>query len=386
MTSKSIPIASVYPGVRGDLVGIAPYGAPQLDVPHLLNVNENPYPPSEAVTETILNKVTQALQTANRYPDRDFIELRGKLASYLTQDTGVLLNADQIWAANGSNEAMMHIFQAFGGPGRRALSFSPTYAMYPEYARESHTQWLTQARDNDFLLRSETVVSAIEEHVPAITVITSPNNPTGTAVGLDVIESALQAAASLSGRLGFQALVVVDEAYGEFRRDGVGSAIELLGKYPNLIVTRTMSKAFAMAGLRLGYLATDPSIVNALQIVRLPYHLSAITQATALAALEHSGELLQRVAELRKTRDETVSWLQSVPNGEGTIKAAESDANFIYFGTFPDRDKVWQDLLNEGVLIRATGPDGWLRVSIGTSADMQAFKNALLNSLGVQEN
>ena len=386
MTSKSTPVTSVYPGIRGDLVGIAPYGAPQLDVPHLLNVNENPYQPSEAVIETIVNKVSQALTTANRYPDRDFIELRGKLASYLTQDTGVVLQSDQIWVANGSNEAMMHIFQAFGGPGRRALSFSPTYSMYPEYARESHTQWLTQARDSDFTLRAETVTSAIKEHAPAITVITSPNNPTGTAVGLDVVESALQAAASLSERLGFEALVVVDEAYGEFRRDGVSSAIELLSKYRNLIVTRTMSKAFAMAGLRLGYLAADPSIVNALQIVRLPYHLSTVTQASALAALEHSAELLQKVAELRIIRDETISWLKTVPYGEGTIETAESDANFIYFGTFPDRDKVWQDLLNAGVLIRATGPNGWLRVSIGTRADMQAFKNALLNSLGVQEN
>ncbi len=167
-------------------------------------------------------------------------------------------------------------------------------------------------------------------------------------------------------------LVVVDEAYGEFRRGGTPSALELLPRHRNLVVTRTMSKAFALAGARLGYLAADPAICDAIRVVRLPYHLSAVTQAVALAALRHAPELLGRVDDLRAERDATVAWLR-----EHGLEVADSDANFALFGTFGDRHAVWQGLVDRGVLIRETGPDGWLRVSIGTSAEMSAFKEAL---------
>jgi histidinol-phosphate aminotransferase len=172
-------------------------------------------------------------------------------------------------------------------------------------------------------------------------------------------------------------LVVVDEAYGEFRREGVPSALELLPQHRNLVVTRTMSKAFAGAGLRLGYLAADPAICDAIRIVRLPYHLSAVTQAAALAALGHAPELLGKVEELRAERDQLVDWLR-----EQGLEVADSDANFVLFGRYADRHAVWQGLLDHGVLIRETGPEGWLRVSVGTPAEMTAFKNALTDVNG----
>ncbi|WP_375475166.1 histidinol-phosphate transaminase [uncultured Jatrophihabitans sp.] len=349
--------------LRDELRGAHPYGAPQLDVPVALNTNENPYPPSERVVRAVAVAAADAARTLNRYPDREAVALRADLAGYLSSDTGVELRPEQVWAANGSNEIMVQLLQAFGGPGRTALSFAPTYSMYPEYARDTHTRWVVGRRAADFTLDLPHALAAIEEHQPAVVLLASPNNPTGTALPLEDI-AALAAAAP--------GMVVVDEAYGEFRRAGVPSAATLLPSSPRLVVTRTMSKAFAFAGGRLGYLAASPAVVDAVRIVRLPYHLSAITQSVARVALAHAPELLAAVAELRAERDRTVDWLRAIG-----LRAAESDANFVLFGTFEDRHVVWQGLLDRGVLIRETGPEGWLRVSIGTAAEMATFRTAL---------
>jgi histidinol-phosphate aminotransferase len=349
--------------LRDELRGEQPYGAPQLDVPVALNVNENPYPPSEKVVSAIASAVAETARTLNRYPDRDAVALRADLASYLVADGGVGLSVDNVWAANGSNEVMQHVLLAFGGPGRTVLSFAPTYSMYPEYARDTHTTWVAGRRAEDFSIDPAVAVAAIAEHQPSVILLASPNNPTGTALPLADIEVILQAAPGM---------VIVDEAYAEFRRDGTSSALTLLPDYPRLAVTRTMSKAFALAGGRLGYLAAAPAVVDALRIVRLPYHLSATSQAVARVALAHADELLATVAELRAERDRTVDWLRT--NG---WQVADSDANFVLFGTFADRHAVWQGLLDRGVLIRETGPDGWLRVSIGTPSEMAAFRRAL---------
>jgi len=345
--------------LRDELRGELPYGAPQLDVAVRLNVNENPYPPSSAVIADIAAAVADAARGLNRYPDRDAVALRADLAAYLGHD----LSADEVWAANGSNEVMLQLLSAFGGPGRVAVSFAPTYSMYPEYARDTHTGWVVGRRRDDFTIDRAHALGVIAECSPHVVLLASPNNPTGTALPLDVIEAICEAAPGI---------VVVDEAYAEFRRTGTPSALSLLPRYPRLVVTRTMSKAFAFAGGRLGYLTAAPAVVDAVRIVRLPYHLSAVTQAVARVALAHADELLTRVDELRARRDETVDWLR----GRG-LQAADSDANFVLFGTFPDRHAVWQGLLDRGVLIRETGPDGWLRVSIGTPDEMAAFRSAL---------
>ncbi|HEV6954976.1 MAG TPA: histidinol-phosphate transaminase [Promicromonospora sp.] len=373
----SAPVPPVRLPLRPELADETPYGAPQLDVPVLLNVNENPYPPGEDVVATIAEEVARAARGMNRYPDRDATVLRQDLADYLTLETGVDLDHCDVWAANGSNEVMLHVLQAFGGPGRTALSFAPTYSMYPEYARDTHTAWVVGRREADFTLDPDHAARTIREVRPSVILLASPNNPTGTALPAATVEAVCEAALAVDID-GAHPVVVVDEAYAEFRRPGTPSAVALLERYPNLAVTRTMSKAFAAAGARLGYLVASNDFVDALRIVRLPYHLSAITQAAAGAALRHRESLMAQVATLRAERDATVRWLRQQQRPDGTpFDVAESDANFVLFGTFPDRHAVWQGLLDRGVLIRETGPDGWLRVSIGTSAEMATFREAL---------
>jgi histidinol-phosphate aminotransferase len=348
--------------LREELRGIEPYGAPQLDVPVQLNVNENPYPPSEAVAAEVAAAVADATRTLNRYPDREFTALREDLAAYL----GHGVRPAQVWAANGSNEVMLQILQAFGGPGRTAVSFAPTYSMYPEYARDTITRWVVGHREEDFSLDLDHAAQVIATERPSVVLLPSPNNPTGTALPPEAVTAVCAAAAEVGG------VVVIDEAYGEFRRTGTPSALEVLPQTPNLVVSRTMSKAFALAGARLGYLAASEEVCDAIRVVRLPYHLSAVTQAVARVALRHADELLARVDDLRAERDATVTWLR----GEG-LAVADSDANYVLFGRFADRHAVWQGLLDRGVLIRETGPDGWLRVSIGTAGEMAAFRQAL---------
>ena len=297
--------------------------------------------------------------TLNRYPDRDAVALRTELAGYL----GHGLGASQVWAANGSNEIIQQLFQAFGGPGRRALGFEPSYSMHPLIALATSTGWISGARDADFGIDPERAVGLITAEQPDLVFLTSPNNPTGTALPPAVIEAICAAAPGM---------VIVDEAYAEFARDPGLTALTLLPRFPRLVVTRTMSKAFALAGARVGYLAADPAVIRALLLVRLPYHLSAVTQAVARAAVAHRAEPMATVAKLRAERDDLVAWLR----GRG-LRAADSDANFVLFGAFADRHAIWQAVLDQGVLIRETGPPGWLRVSVGTPDEMAAFRAAL---------
>jgi len=374
--------------VRPGLEGAAPYGAPELDVPVRLNVNENPYAPSPAVVDSIARAVAGAAGRLNRYPERDFPALRRALADYLAVESGVRLSPERVWAANGSNEVMLQVLQAFGGPGRACLSFTPTYSMYPEYARDTLTRYVTRARAEDFTLDIAAVREALEDVRPAVLILASPNNPTGTALPLEDVRAVLEIARGggplirNGGSAGpSDAVVVVDEAYGEFRRPGVPSALELLieddgGRYPHLVVSRTMSKAFGMAGLRLGYLAASRELVGLLRVVRLPYHLSATTQAAALAALGHREELMSQVASLRSERDALVAWLR-----ERGLTAYDSDSNFVLFGPFQDRGAIFEALLERGVLIRVVGPAGYLRVCVGTPDEMDAFRAALVDVL-----
>ena len=348
--------------IRDDLKDLDPYGAPQLDVPVQLNTNENPYGPSAKLQRAIADAVVAVAGTLNRYPDRDATDLRKDLADYL----GHGLTARQVWAANGSNEVIQQLLQAFGGPGRAALGFEPSYSMHPLIALATCTGWTAGARDADYGL--STAAEQVERHKPDVVFVTSPNNPTGTSVPLGLITDVYDAA---------DGMVVIDEAYAEFRRDGTPSALTLLPGRERLVVCRTMSKAFAAAGTRLGYLAADPAVPDALLRVRLPYHLSTVTQAVARTALAHTQELLSSVQALRAERDALVTWLR----GKG-LTAADSDANFVLFGTFEDRHKIWQSLLDRSVLIRETGPAGWLRVTVGTPQEMSAFRDALTEVLG----
>lgn len=359
---------------RPALAGLEAYGAPQLDVPVTLNVNENPYAPSETMIADIAAAVAEASTALNRYPDRDFHLLRQDLADYLATESGVRLQAEQIWAANGSNEVMLHLLLAFAGPGRTVLSFAPTYSMYVEYARDTFSEWQVLPRRSDFSLDLDRLPEELARVRPAVILLASPNNPTGTALTQQELLRVLEAAKGNgpADAPGSDCLVVVDEAYGEFRRDGVPSALELLDQYDSLAVARTMSKAFGAAGLRLGYLGAATELIEQLRIVRLPYHLSAVTQAAARAALRHAEGQLAQVAALREGRDEIVRRLRSLG-----LESAPTDANFVMFGTFPNRHEIFARLLDRGVLIREVGPEGWLRVSVGTPEENDAFFTAL---------
>lgn len=344
--------------LRESLRGREPYGAPQLHVPVALNVNENTHELPDDVINDIVKRVGAAAHNINRYPDREFESLRVALCKYLGSD----LKPNQIWAANGSNEVLQQIFQAFGGPGRLALGFGPTYSMYSLIALGADTGYKDAPRGERYELTPEIIGNAIAEHKPNIVMLCSPNNPTGTPLSLACIEAAYEAT---------EGMVVVDEAYAEFANESE-SAISLLPGRPRLMVSRTMSKAFAFAGARVGYLAADPAVVDALRLVRLPYHLSAFTQAAAEAALDHSEALLATVSDIRVQRDRLVSELRTLG-----FDPYRSDSNFVLFGGVQDSDRTFTELLARGVLVRNVGIPNTLRVTAGTEAETTAFLEAL---------
>lgn len=335
--------------LRKDLRGELPYGAPQLEVPVQLNVNENTHGIPEQVAIKIVEKLATEVIRLNRYPDREFLGLRTQLAQFLDES----LDCNQVWAANGSNEILMQIFQAFGGPGVTAMSFGPTYSMYPNIARISLTPYVEVAREPEFELSAEYVAAQIRKLDPGIVMLCNPNNPTGTSVGLDVIKAAYES---------FSGILVVDEAYAEF--SGQESAISLLPGRARLIVSRTMSKAFAFAGARVGYLAADPAVVDALRIVRLPYHLSALTQAAASAALEFAPLMLQNVERIKAQRDRIID--ATLDFG---LTPYRSDANFVLVSGFSNPEIVFQKLLDRGIIIRNVGIPNSLRITAGTEPE-----------------
>jgi histidinol-phosphate aminotransferase len=360
--------ASVSALLRPDLRGLTPYGAPQLDVPVPLNTNENSYAVPQDAVDAIISSVAGVASGLNRYPDREFVRLREDLAAYLSGATGVVVRPAQVWAGNGSNEVLLHLLQAFGGPGRVAFGFTPAYSMHPIITRTTGTRWVDGRRGVEgsgaFDLDVASAVAQVTAHQPNIVFLCSPNNPTGTALGLDVVEAIHDAAPG--------AIVVVDEAYAEFARPGTPSALTLLEGRERLVVTRTMSKAFALAGGRLGYLAGDAGLMDALRLVRLPYHLSAQTQAVACAALEHAEGLLATVELIKAQRDRIVAELAALG-----LEPVPSDANFVLFGGLIDERVTWQALLDQGILVRDVGLAHYLRVTAGTPRETGAFLEAM---------
>ena len=351
--------------LREDLRGKAPYGAPMLDVPVRLNVNENTHPIPPGVQDAIADAIRLILPTINRYPDRESVSLRTALARYVSEREPQCptLSANQIWAANGSNEVLQHVFQAFGGPGRSVLGFPPTYSMHPIIAEATGTRWIESARDPHYHLSPESVVDAITRHTPDLVFLCAPNNPTGTGLALETIEAAYGAT---------NGIVLIDEAYIEFTPDAYRSALELLQGRPRLLISRTMSKAFAFAGARIGYLVADTAVIDAMRLVRLPYHLSALSQAAATVALEHAPVMLQMVDDIRGQRDRL---LRELP--ELGYSVADSVANFVLFSGVTNPQATFQGLLDQGVLVRDVGIARSLRVTAGTEAETTAFLEAL---------
>ncbi len=345
------------------LATLTPYGAPQIEGVVALNTNENPFSLSEELTEEMLRALKPALRDLNRYPDRDALELRSALASYINKSSGANLDLNNIWAANGSNEILQTLMLALGS--RSAIGFLPSYSVHPLIARATGVAWVDGSRRADFTLDTSVAIAEIKVAHPSLIFITTPNNPTGNSLPIGEIELLAQAAAEVG------ALLVVDEAYAEFSEEP--SAITLLAKYPHLVVVRTMSKAFAFAGARVGYMVADRKTVEAMLITRLPYHLSAQTQALALVALAHSDELLGEVAQLRIERDRMIKSMSE--HGIGCVPSA---ANFILFSGFSKEPAVlWRAMLDQGILIRDVGIPGHLRVSVGTPAENTRFLECL---------
>ena len=347
--------------LRDDLRGKSPYGAPQLAVPVRLNTNENPHPPSKALVDDVVRSVQQAAADLHRYPDRDAVDLRTDLASYLTAQTGSALGVENLWAANGSNEILQQLLQAFGGPGRTAIGFVPSYSMHPIISDGTRTEWLQAPRADDFSLDIDTAVAAVKERKPDVVFVTSPNNPSGQSISLHDLRRLLDVVPGI---------LIVDEAYGEFSSQP--SAVALVREYPRqLIVSRTMSKAFAFAGGRLGYLIATPAVIDAMLLVRLPYHLSSLTQAAARAALRHADDTLGSVAALIAERERVSTALARMG-----FRVISSDANFVLFGQFADAPATWQRYLDGGVLIRDVGIPGYLRATTGLAEENDAFLRA----------
>jgi len=361
------PRTTVDAMLRADLRGRTAYGAPQLEVPVALNTNENSYAVPPVVVAAITDAVAGIAAGLNRYPDREFCALREALAAYLSGG-GAPVVAEQVWAGNGSNEVLLHLLQAFGGPDRTALGFTPAYSMHPIITTTTGTTWVDGMRGvaggGAFDLDPASAVEQVRRHDPHVVFLCSPNNPTGTALRLDVVEAVHDAAP--------RALVVVDEAYAEFARPGTPSALSLLAGRPRLVVTRTMSKAFALAGGRLGYLAADPVLVDALRLVRMPYHLSTTTQAVALAALAHADLMLETVGAIKEQRDRVVDGLAAAG-----LEPVPSDANFVLFGHLADAHATWSALLDRGVLVRDVGIAHYLRVTAGTPDETTRFLEAV---------
>ncbi|MBP1077712.1 histidinol-phosphate aminotransferase [Microbacterium terrae] len=345
--------------IRDDLRGMTPYGAPQVPLPIALNVNENTHPVPQEVADDIVDSIARALREVNRYPDREFTELREGFADYL----GHGLTREQVWAANGSNEVLQHVLQAFAGPGRTAFGFAPTYSMYPLLARATGADWIAGHRAADYTVSAQSAAEQVADAAPDVVFLCAPNNPTGTPLGLDVIEAVYDAT---------DGVVVVDEAYFEFAPREERSALTLLAGRERLVVSRTMSKAFAFAGARVGYLAADPAVIDALRLVRLPYHLSALTQAAASAALRHAPTMLRMVDDIVQQRDRISATLEALG-----YTPHDSWTNFVLFGDVDDPAATWRALYDRGVLIRDVGIPHHLRVTAGTEAESTAFLEAL---------
>lgn len=343
---------------------LTPYGAPQIPADATLNTNENPYPLSASLSAAIAERIKEVATSLNRYPDRDATALRSALAQFINELSGTSFTADNIWAANGSNEIIQSLFLAFGEG--RALGFTPSYSMHPLIARVTNTAWMDGARREDFSLDIDLALGEIAATKPSLTFITTPNNPTGSSLRIEEIE---KLASSTTG------LLVIDEAYAEFS-DEV-SATTLIEKYPHIVVIRTMSKAFSFAGVRIGYLVANPSVIDALFLVRLPYHLSAITQAAGEVALEHKEELLQNVNRIKESQRYLTLELEKLG-----LKAIPSSANFILFSGFDiPAPTLWKWLLDKGVLIRDVGLSGYLRVTVGSEAENELFLSSLKSVL-----
>jgi histidinol-phosphate aminotransferase len=349
--------------VRDDLLDVTPYGAPQLDVPVRLNTNEVALPPPSGFVDEVAARMS-GLQL-QRYPDRRAIELRSALARLHH------VTPDRVWVANGSNEIQMQLLQAYGGPGRRVMLLQPGYSFHPTVARLTGTEVVFHDLPQDLVLTPDEAAAAVAKHDPDIVLVASPHNPSGVRMSLDAVRELHD---------GSRALIVLDEAYVEFTRRP-NASLELLAELPRLVLSRTFSKAFRLAGVRLGYLLAQSWVIDDLRKVRLPYHLDAITQVAGVVALEQRAELMDHIPSTVDERDRIVDELLMM---QGVVRVWPSSANFLLLRTeVPD---LFDQLLDLGVLVRdfssVPGVEGCIRVTVGTPDENDWFLRALHKVVG----
>ena len=347
---------------REDLRALEGYHSPQLDAAVRLNTNESPFAPPPAFVDRWVDELRRA--PLNRYPDRAASDLREALGDHLGQP------AARLFCANGSNEVLQTLLLTYGGTGRRAAMFEPTYALHSHIARITGTDVVVGERRADFSVDPDIARALIAEHRPTIVFVCSPNNPTGTVEPADTIEALLEVPG--------EHLVVVDEAYGEF---APWSALELVRDDRALVVVRTYSKVWSMAALRLGFAVAPEWVVAELEKVVLPYHLASATQIAGRLALELGAEMDDRVARLVAERERVAAELENVDG----VTVYDSGANFLLFRPAGDGHQRWQQMVDHGVLVRdfSRWPrlEGCLRVTIGTPEENDAFLDALRTSL-----
>ncbi len=354
-------LASSLPEPRPDLGLREGYHSPQVPVEVRLNTNESPFPPPPEWLDALLAEASDIAY--NRYPDRSALALRSELAKWHH------VHPEQVFAANGSNEVLQSICLAYGGAGRKAAMFEPTYALHSHIAHLTGTEVLQGQRRPDFTLDVGAAVNLIEEERPSIVFLCSPNNPTGLVEDAGTVASVVGSS---------PALTVVDEAYGQFSS---WSALELVGEEVPLVVVRTYSKTWSMAAVRLGYLIGPPEIVKVLERVALPYHLDALKQAAGRLALRFSTQMEQRVASIIAERDRVVGELSKMP-----VKVWPSQANFVLWRPLRrSGEQVWHGLVQRSVLVRDTsswaGLEGCLRTTIGARDENDRFLSALAEVL-----
>lgn len=348
------------PEVRPDVALMEGYHSPQVAVDVRLNTNESPVPPPPELTERLAEELRRI--EWHRYPDRSARELRAAIA----ERYGV--RPEQVFAANGSNEVLLCTLLAYGGPGRRAAVFEPTYALHSHISRIAGTTVVEGERAADFALDLDVVRSLVEAERPEVTFLCSPNNPTGIVDEPDTVHAVLDLVAPHGG------LVIVDEAYGQF---APSSAVQLVDDDTPLVVSRTFSKTWSMAAARLGYCIAPSWLVAELDKIALPYHLDAVKQIAGRIALDYGAQMDAHVAELVDERERLTAALRELP-----VTVWPSGANFVLFRP-DDRDgnEVWQALVDRSVLVRNCS--GWprlagcLRVTVGTREEDDRFLAAL---------
>ena len=349
------------PEIREDLKDVEAYRAPQLEAAVRLNTNESPYPLPEGFARDLAEAVRRI--PFNRYPDREATALRKGLAEQAGH------SVEGLWIANGSNEVIQHLCLAYGGSGRRAMTFEPTYGLHSLIPTVIGMEVVSARLEPDFVLSPEAAAAAVTRYRPQIAFLCSPNNPTGNAHLIAAVETLCE---TVDG------LVIVDEAYAEF---GGVSASLLLDRFRNLAIVRTFSKAFALAAARIGYALADPAVVEELARVRLPYHLSSLTQATGEVALRYADGAAEVLDRIRDERDRLIDAVGKIPS----VEVFPSETNFVLFRTPADAATLWQAILDRGVLVRdvsrAVGLERCLRVTAGLPEETDAFLAALKESL-----